>query len=53
MPDRTLVLRLSGSAEWVWAILRYYAVNWGYMTLGEIVSRYSKGERFPTFVEKV
>ena len=50
---RTLVLCLSGSAERVFSILRYYAINWGHMTLGEIVKRHGKGERFPTIVEKV
>lgn len=50
--NRILVLRLSGTAERVFSILQYFAVNWGNMTLGEIVRRYEKGERFPTVVEK-
>jgi len=53
LDNRTLVLRLSGSAEQVFSILRYFSVNWGHMSLGEIAQRYNKGERFPTFVEKI
>ena len=43
MGKRTLVLRLTGKAEEVFALLRYYSINWGKMTLGEIM-RKSKGK---------
>ena len=52
MKKRTVILRLSGKAEEVFAILRYYCVNWGQMTLGEILTRHEQGKQFPTFVSK-
>lgn len=52
MGKRTVVLHLSGKAEKVFSLLRYFSTNWGGLTLGEILAR-SKGKPFATFVSKV
>ena len=52
MGKRTVIMHLSGSAERVFSLLRYFSVNWGELNLGKILEL-SREKPIPTFVSKV